>query len=431
VTRRWRLLLAAAAVAVAGCGPRPHVMAVPAGNPLAGLACGPGGAEPPLGATQLQRAYQAPGMFARGIDGTGTTIAEIVPYADPWLAADLAVYSRRYHLPVPRLQVIAWQDPPGSSRAPGPAQAGWAQEGTLDLELAHAMAPGARLLSLQIPAAGPDSSQYTAGLSWLVTRQQVTVVNFSAGIPERWAYSTTSGYAALLAARTGLQAAARAQVTVVASSGDYGATEPAPDGTLYPFPVVAWPASDPLATAVGGTRLHTAPSGQRTSPDTVFAGQGGSAGGAGRSAVFARPAWQDSVRAVVGSRRGVADVSMDASPCSPALAYTSTNTLPGQHPGWVTVMGTSVAAPLFAGIVADAAQIAGRRLGVLGPALYRLHGTADGVMDVTAGTTTTPQTSGYPARPGYDLPTGIGTVGNAGQFAAALARQAQLTSDDR
>jgi subtilase family serine protease len=83
-------------------------------------------------------------------------------------------------------------------------------------------------------------------------------------------------------------------VTVVAASGDYGAAEPEPgDRDLYPYPVLAWPASDPLATAVGGTRLHTSPSGQRTGPDTVFADDQGRAGGSGLSAAFARPAWQD------------------------------------------------------------------------------------------------------------------------------------------
>ena len=238
--------------------------------------------------------------------------------------------------------------------------------------------------------------------------------------------STDGGYQTLLSLRDGVQAAARAGVTVVAGTGDYGATRPEdPDeGTLYPFPVTLWPASDPLVTAVGGTRLHTGAAGDRVSAGTAFSSIGGFAGGAGLSAVFTRPAWQNSVRDVTGSRRGVADVSMDASPCSPVLAYTGFTSPGGQRPGWVDFFGTSVAAPLFAGIVADAAQIAGHPLGVLGPALYRMYGPADGVMDVTEGTTTTPALHGYAARPGYDLPTGIGTVGDALGFATALAQQA-------
>jgi subtilase family serine protease len=290
--------------------------------------------------------------------------------------------------------------------------------------MAHALAPGARLIYMEVP--GGQGQAYSSALAWLVTRQHVDVVSYSEGIPEPWAKSAGGSYRTLLSLRDGLQAAARAGVTVVAGTGDYGATQPedTDPGTLYPFPVALWPASDPLAAAVGGTRLHTNASGNRVSADTAFASIGGIAGGAGPSAVFARPSWQNSVRAVVGSRRGVADVSMDASPCSPVFAYASFSNPGGQRPGWADIFGTSVAAPLFAGIVADAAQIAGHPLGVLGPALYRMYGPADGVMDVTEGTTTTPALHGYAARPGYDLPTGIGTVGNALAFATALARQA-------
>ena len=114
---------------------------------------------------------------------------------------------------------------------------------------------------------------------------------------------------------------------------------------------------------------------------------------------------------------------MPASPCSPVCAYTTTNALPGQHPGWTEIFGTSVAAPLFAGIIASTAQIAGHPLGVLGPALERMHGPADGVLDITSGTTTTPAMRGYPARRGYDPPTGIGTAADASAFTTALARQ--------
>jgi subtilase family serine protease len=125
---------------------------------------------------------------------------------------------------------------------------------------------------------------------------------------------------------------------------------------LYPGPVVAWPASDPLVTAVGGTRLTTTAGRVATTADGYAdVLSGGRAGGAGLSAVFPRPPWQDRVANVTGPHRGIADVSMDASPCSPVAAYTSINVLPGRKPGWITIAGTSVAAPLFAGITADAA----------------------------------------------------------------------------
>jgi subtilase family serine protease len=369
-------------------------------------------------------------MLAHGINGTGTTIAVILPAAGPQITGDVRTYSRRYQLPAPDLQAIDWHNAPVASVG-NPAAAAGAQEGTLDLEMAHALAPGARLIYMAVT--GGSGQAYSTALAWLVTHQHVNVVSFSEGIPEAWVKSTNGGYQTLLSLRDGVQAAARAGVTVVAGTGDYGATQPEdPDeGTLYPSPVALWPASDPLVTAVGGTRLHTGAAGDRVSAGTAFASIGGFAGGAGLSAVFTRPAWQNSVRNVTGSRRGVADVSMDASPCSPVLAYTGFTSPDGQRPGWANFFGTSAAAPLFAGIVADAAQIAGHPLGVLGPALYRMHGPADGVLDVTEGTTTTPALAGYAARPGYDLPTGIGTVGDALGFATALAQQTGGTHPSR
>jgi kumamolisin len=146
---------------------------------------------------------------------------------------------------------------------------------------------------------------------------------------------------------------------------------------------------------------------------------GGYATGAGLSAIYPRPAYQNPVAATVGGHRGVADVAMDG--CAwvylhiPRLAHGL---------AWYHTCGTSFAAPLFAGITADATQIAGHPLGPLNPALYQMHGTPMGVLDVTHGTDSLPGIPGYPATPGYDLPTGIGTPGHAYQFATTLAHLA-------
>jgi subtilase family serine protease len=136
------------------------------------------------------------------------------------------------------------------------------------------------------------------------------------------------------------------------------------------------------------------------------------------SAVFARPAWQNSVRAITGNHRGVADVSMDASECSPVAVYQQA----WSPAGWGRSQGTSMATALFAALVADAAQAAGHRLGLLGPALYSLRGPGDGLADVTQGNDSLPGMPGWSARPGYSLPAGIGTVGSALPFVTALAR---------
>ena len=349
-------------------------------------------------------------MLAAGTDGRGTTIADIMPYASPWLRHDLTVYSQRYQLPPPRLTMINWDHAPQAT--PGNhGAAAWAGEGLADLEMMHALAPGAALVYLQTPYTGTPGLWYTRALSWLVAHDPPDVVSYSSGLPEADPIPRS---------RAGLQAAARAGVTVVAGTGDTGATQPEPDDRfLYPFPVALWPASDPLVTAVGGTWLHTGRAGNRAVPDTVFSNVGGWVGGAGVSGLFARPSWQDRVRDVTGNRRGIADIAMDASNCSPVAVFEQP-VMPGS--GWGTAQGTSMSAPLLAALVADAAQLAGHRLGVLGPALYSLHGAADGIMDITTGTDTIPGMPGFAAHPGYDLPTGLGTVGDACRFTAALAR---------
>jgi hypothetical protein len=220
----------------------------------------------------------------------------------------------------------------------------------------HALAPAATLIYLETPDTGTPGVWFTQALTWLTAHDPPDVVSYSSGLPEN---------PAIPGSRAGLQAAARAGVTVVASTGDTGATQPEPGGKfLYPYPVPLWPASDPLVTAVGGTRLQVDRAGNRTGPGTAFSDVGGWAGGAGRSALFPRPAWQDRVRAVAGGRRGIADIAMDASNCSPAAVFEQP-LMPGS--GWGTAQGTSISAPLFAGLVADAAQLAGHRLGVLGP----------------------------------------------------------------
>ena len=109
---------------------------------------------------------------------------------------------------------------------------------------------------------------------------------------------------------------------------------------------------------------------------------------------------------------------MDGSECSPVTVYQQALA----PAGWATFQGTSMSNALFAGLVGDAAQAAGHRLGLIGPALYFLHGLADGLLDVTQGSDSIPGMPGWAARPGYDLSTGVRTVGTALPFVTALAR---------
>jgi subtilase family serine protease len=149
-----------------------------------------------------------------------------------------------------------------------------------------------------------------------------------------------------------------------------------------------------------------------------------SGSGGGRSAVFARPAYQNGVADIVGPARGIPDISMDASCTSGVEVYAMGV--------WSGACGTSLATPLFAGVVALAAQEAGHPLGMINPALYRMAASHDpGIVDIVHGDNgfTIPgspksfRIKGFSAQPGYDLVTGLGTV-NAALFVPELAKAA-------
>ena len=236
------------------------------------------------------------------------------------------------------------------------------------------------------------------------------------------------------------------RVTVLASSGDGGATDDSAynpsNGAANYFTsrVVGWPSSDPLVTSVGGTQLHLDPNGNRTAPDNVWNDTalfgGPAAGGGGVSSVFSRPFYQDRLGGVVGSARGVPDVSLSAAVNGGVDVYLGyTNTAAGIAPGWYIVGGTSEASPLFSGIVAIADQAAHRDLGWLNPTLYGLgDGSRSPLTDITLGNNSVAGTqqlppdagtpfavTGYNTTPGYDLASGLGTVDGA-QLVGALTR---------
>jgi subtilase family serine protease len=338
----------------------------------------------------------------------------------------------------PSLRVLkpAGKVPPFDPKNAGMADK--ALETTLDVEWSHAIAPGASVLLVELPAAatatGGGAWRYVAAENYVITRNLGDVISQSLGLPEQ----NFPSRAALLGLRSAFVRAARHHVSVLAATNDFGATGPTPAGTLYTRPVVFWPASDPLVTGIGGTELHLSPASARTSPDTAwndsrnpavrrFTGAVPTAGGGGLSAIFTRPAYQDPVRGTVGTRRGVPDVAMSASDSGAVLVFESFTGAPG---AWAPEGGTSEATPESAGVVAIADQYARRRLGLLNPALYRLEREhAPGLTDVTRGSNTVSLTRdgrvitvrGYRAQPGYDLVTGVGTI-NAALLVSELAR---------
>ena len=208
--------------------------------------------------------------------------------------------------------------------------------------------------------------------------------------------------------------------------------------------MTSWPDSDPLVTGVGATRLHLTATGAHAAPDTVWndtysvptnefiegdKGPNPLAGGGGKSVIFSRPGYQNGVQAVVGSSRGVPDISMSGA-CDGAVdMYQS---FKGQAAGWYQTCGTSEATPEFAGIMALADQVAGRPLGLINPFLYQMAAARmRGIVDVVKGNNTVSfrqhgklhTVRGFGAGPGYDLASGVGTV-NARYFVFELTKEA-------
>ena len=368
---------------------------------------------------QLTAAYNLGPLQKRGIEGAGQTIVIVDSFGSPTIAADLASFDSAFGLRAPASLKVIQPAGPVPAYRDNTTRSGWASETSMDVEWAHVMAPAAAIVLVETPTAETEG---LAGFPQIVTAENYVlrhhlgqVISQSFGATEQ----TFSSPAQLLAVRGPYRLAARDHVTVLAASGDNGASGETLDmHSVYNRPVVEWPASDPLVTAVGGTQLKLGQDGQRLAPDSAW-----NQGGGGQSAIFARPSYQNGVARLTGSHRGIPDISMDASCSSPVAVY---GTFQGGG-GWQTSCGTSLATPLMAGIVALADQVAGHPLGLINPALYKMSAAhSAGITDILAGDNAVHSDSGatvpgYRAAPGYDLASGLGTV-NAAVFVPLLAR---------
>jgi len=394
-------------------------------------------------APQIQQAYNLSPLYSQGVTGKGMTIVIVDSFGSPTITSDLATFDQAFGIAAPpSFQVI---HPVGAIPRYNPdnsSMVSWAGETTLDVEYAHAIAPGASIVLVETPVA---ETQGVTGFPQIVKAEEY-VINHHLGDVISQSFSATEqtfgSRAAVDSLRGAYLDAYQHHITVLSAAGDSGAANVGLDNkTYYTFPTTTWPPSDPLVTGVGGTQLHLDANGNRTSPDSVwndtyseatsqfiFGNNGPDplAGGGGKSVLFSRPSYQNGVRNVVGGSRGVPDISMSAA-CNGAVdVYQSFGGLPA---GWSPTCGTSEATPLFAGIVALADQMAHHPLGLINPALYAMSARhLPGLVDVTSGDNTVSFTQdgrswtvqGYTAGPGYDLASGLGTV-NGALFVPELA----------
>ena len=381
---------------------------------------------------QIRQAYNLPALSRQGITGRGQTIVIVDSFGSPTVRRDLWRFDQAAHLPAPpSLKII---QPAGKVPLYRPTsnRQGWAGETDLDVEYAHAIAPGAGILVVETPTSENEGTtgfpQIVKAETYVISRHLGSVISQSFSATEQTFPSRSS----LLRLRSAYAAAQRQRVTVLSASGDSGAADLMfNQSTYYLNQVTSWPDSDPLVTGVGGTQLHLNPAGDDVARPTAWndtsnvpanefilgsSGPNPLAGGGGKSVVFTRPGYQNGVQRVVGGRRGVPDIAMSAACNGAADMYQS---FAGQPAGWYPTCGTSEATPEFAGIVALADQVAGHPLGLINPRLYQLAAQhAPGLVDVTSGSNTVSfrqggalhTVPGFRALRGYDLASGVGTV---------------------
>jgi subtilase family serine protease/uncharacterized protein YceK len=362
---------------------------------------------------QLLVAYGIKPLLDRGITGRRQTVvllefppasaaagAQVPAVSD--IRQDLARFDSAFGLPDARLHVVNTL-----AHVTSPWLA--AAEEVGDTEIVHAVAPDAAIREVLIP------SPYTASIGKVspavvaamrLGLGQGGVIELSAGVGEQCFTA-----AEVAQWNSVLQAAQRDRVTVVISTGDNGAgTSPCPGATTS-VKGVDLPASDPLTLAVGGTSLQASRATGAYLGETAWNTPPSGAGGGGFSRLSPRPAYQDGI-AGIGANRGVPDVAADADyRTGMAIAFSG-----GGKDYLLGGGGVSVAAPLWAAVIALADQYAGRHLGFVNPALYQIGRSASyhqAFHDVTTGTNTVASTTqtitGYQAAPGWDPVTGWGS----------------------
>lgn len=336
-----------------------------------GLAAAPKG----WGATDIEAAYKLPVS-----DNPHQTVAVVEAFSTPHLEADLGVYRQQYGLPACTvaggcLRIVNQQ----GQASPLPRSGvpfGWDVETMLDVSMVSAACPRCSILVVQ--ASNATFADLAAA--------EDTAARLGAGAISNSYGGRETGFSQVYAAHYHHRGHA-----IVVSSGDSG------------FGPANFPANLAWVTAAGGTQLAKAAN-ARGWTERVW-NAGGGASGSGCSAYVAKPAWQHDPHC---PGRTVADVS--------ALAW-NIPVYDQNEGGWLTVGGTSAAAPLIAGVYGLAGNGA-----TLAPGYEYAHSGA--LFDVTVGNNGWPEPGGAScgndylctAKQGYDAPTGLGTPDGTGAF---------------
>ena len=306
--------------------------------------------------------------------GTGQTIAIVDAYGSPTLASDLAVFCNTFGLPQATLNIYYPQGTPASD-------SGWALETSLDVQWAHAIAPGATLAV--VVAKSASLSDLLSAVDYAVNTVGAKQVSMSWGAGEFRSETRNDSHFN----KTG--------VAFFAASGDNGSG-------------VLWPGASPYVVSVGGTTLNLDNTGIVTS-ETAWSGSGG-----GVSVYESKPSYQTGWQST--SKRTVPDVAYNADPYTGYPVYISNY---NGSSGWITVGGTSAGAPQWAAQQALVNASRSTSLGNVVAAIYSVAGVAYAAdfFDITSGSN-----GGYSAKTGYDYVTGLGSTNSPNLIPALIKK---------
>jgi subtilase family serine protease len=329
------------------------------------------------GPSDLQSAYGL--TTAAASKGSGETIAIVDAYDDPNAEADLAKYRSHYGLPSCTTAGGCFKkvSQTGSTTALPTANSGWAEEISLDLDMASAVCPQCHILLVEAKSA--TMANLGTAVNEAVSLGAKFVSNSYGGSES----SADTSYDSSYFNHPGVA------ITVSAGDSGYGAE---------------YPAASKYVTSVGGTALTTS-STSRGWTETVWNTSATEGTGSGCSSYDAKPSWQTDTGC---TKRMIADVSAVADPATGVSVYDSY----GVTAGWYTFGGTSASAPIIAAVYA----LAGTSSSGSYPAAFPYANTS-ALNDVTSGSNGICTTSYFcTARTGYDGPTGLGTPQGVGAF---------------
>lgn len=342
-----------------------------------------------------EKIYGLTRLHRLGIQGQNQTIA-VISADGAEVPSDLHTYDQTYGLPAHQTHQI---------NVGGSSSAGGSSENDLDLEVIHSVAPLAQIYDYNLSTSG--NLLLAPAISQIVQTHSANIVSVSLGFCE----ALNGSASAMRADDNELAVARSAGINVFVASGDSGAYGCQRADTANTGLSVQYPSSSPNVVAVGGTSLSVAQDGSYLgeAPWNVVLEQAGAGGGLSR--IFQRPAYQagSGVQNQFSTgMRQVPDVSADSDTNTGwSVICTPCGGPPKQELG-----GTSGATPFWASAMLLIRQYASQhgvpRLGFVNPTLYAIAANqtpaSPAFHDVSTGTNRY-----YPATPGWDFATGLGS----------------------